>query len=141
MEDGEARQGAPFVVGEQVPRVIKGGAHAAVADGDAVKARAEVQNAKNQVSHEVLKLQGSTRQLAAAKEVSQLEYELAKSNFDQIEVRTSSGGATIHDRANARAEVSEKFNQLQDADFELSRARLALLRMTGDLEAWVGVSK
>ncbi|HXU16059.1 MAG TPA: TolC family protein [Terriglobales bacterium] len=116
-------------------------AHAAVADGDAVKARAEVQNAKNQVSQEVLKLQGSARQLAAAKEVSQLEYDLAQSNFNEIEVRTTSGGATIHDRANASAEISEKFNQLQDADFELSRARLALLRMTGVLASWVGVSK
>jgi hypothetical protein len=113
-------------------------AHAAVADGDAVKARAEVQNAKNQVSQEVLKLQGSARQLAAAKEVSQLEYDLAQSNFNEIEVRTTSGGATIHDRANASAEISEKFNQLQDADFELSRARLALLRMTGSWHPGLG---
>jgi hypothetical protein len=83
----------------------------------------------------------SKPRLAAAKEVSQLEYELAQSNFDEIEVRTTSGGATIHDRANASAEMSAKFNQLQDADFELSRARLALLRMTGVLESWVGVPK
>jgi hypothetical protein len=37
--------------------------------------------------------------------------------------------------------MSEKFNQLQDADFQLARARLALLRMTGDLANWVGVPK
>ena len=116
-------------------------AHAKVADADAMKAKADVQTAKNQVSQEVVKLQSSTRQLAAAREVSQLEFDLAKSNFDEIEVRTNSGGATVHDQANARAQVSEKFNQLQDADFELSRARLALLRMTGDLESWVGVPK
>jgi outer membrane protein TolC len=115
--------------------------HARAADADAAKARAEVQSARNQVSQEVLKLQSSTRQLAAAKEVSELEFELAKSNSDEIEVRMNSGGATVHDQANARAEMSEKFNQLQDADFELSRARLALLRMTGDLEVWVGVRK
>ena len=116
-------------------------AHARAADADAAKAKAEVQIAKNQVSQEVLKLQSSTRQLAAAKEVSQLEFDLAKSNFDEIEVRTNSGGANVHDQASARAEMSEKFNQLQDADFELSRARLALLRVKGDLESWVGVPK
>jgi outer membrane protein TolC len=116
-------------------------AHARAADADAARARAEVETAKNQVSQEVLKLQNSTRQLAAAKEVSELEFDLAKSNFEEIEVRTSSGGATVHDQANARSEMSEKFNQLQDADFELSRARLALLRVTGDLESWVGVPK
>jgi len=96
---------------------------------------------KDQVSQQVLKLQSSTRQAAAAKEVSDLEYQLAKSNFDEIEVRMNSGGATVHDEANARADMSEKYNQLQDADFELVRARLALMRATGDLAAWVGVPK
>jgi outer membrane protein TolC len=116
-------------------------ARAQAADAEAVRAKAEVQSAKNQVSQEVLKLQGATRQLAAAKEVSELEFELAKSNFDEIEVRMNSGGVTVHDEANARADISEKFNQLQDADFELARARLALMRLTGDLEGWIGVPK
>jgi outer membrane protein len=116
-------------------------AHAQAADADAAHAKADVESAKNQVSQEVLKLQSSTRQLAAAKDVSELEFELAKSNFDEIEVRMNSGGATVHDQANARADMSEKFNQLQDADFQLARARLALLRMTGDLANWVGVPK
>jgi outer membrane protein TolC len=116
-------------------------AHAQAADADAARARADVQATKNQVSQEVLKLQSSTRQLAAAKEVSELEFELSKSNFDEIQVRINSGGATVHDEANARADMSEKFNQLQDADFELARARLALLRMMGNLDSWVGVPK
>jgi outer membrane protein TolC len=116
-------------------------AHAQAADADAARARSDVQTAKNQISQEVLKLQSSTRQLAAAREVSELEFELAKSNFDEIAIRINSGGATVHDQANARADMSEKFNQLQDADFDLLRARLALLRVTGDLESWVGVAK
>ena len=116
-------------------------AHAEAADADARHATAEIQSTRNQVSQEVLKLQNSTRQLAAAKEVSDLEFQLAKSNFDEVEVRMNSGGATVHDQANARADMSEKYNQLQDSDFELVRARLALLRATGDLESWVGVPK
>lgn len=116
-------------------------AHAQAADADAARAKADVQSVKNQVSQQVLKLQSSARQAAAAKEVSDLEYQLAKSNFDEIEVRMNSGGATVHDEANARADMSEKYNQLQDADFELVRARLALMRATGDLAAWVGVPK
>jgi outer membrane protein TolC len=115
--------------------------HAQAADADAARAKADVQSVKDQVSQQVLKLQSSARQAAAAKEVSDLEYQLAKSNFDEIEVRVNSGGATVHDEANARADMSEKYNQLQDADFELVRARLALMRATGDLPAWVGVPK
>jgi len=30
---------------------------------------------------------------------------------------------------------------LQDANFQLERARIALLRATGQLESWVGVAK
>lgn len=116
-------------------------AHAQAADADAARAKADVQSVKDQVSQQVLKLQSSARQAAAAKEVSDLEYQLAKSSFDEIEVRMNSGGATVHDEANARADMSEKYNQLQDADFELVRARLALMRATGDLAAWVGVPK
>jgi outer membrane protein TolC len=116
-------------------------AHAQAADADAARAKADVQSVKDQVSQQVLKLQSSARQAAAAKEVSDLEYQLAKSNFDEIEVRMNSGGATVHDEANARADMSEKYNQLQDADFELVRARLALMRATGDLAAWIGVPR
>ncbi len=116
-------------------------AHAEAADADAVRAKADVQSVKDQVSQQVLKLQSSARQAAAAKEVSDLEYQLSKSSFDEIEVRMNSGGATVHDEANARADMSEKYNQLQDADFELVRARLALMRATGDLAAWLGVPK
>jgi outer membrane protein TolC len=116
-------------------------AHADAADADAQRATADLQSTRNQVSQEVLKLRNSTRQLAAAKEVSELEFELSKSSFDEMEVRMNSGGATVHDEANARADMSEKYNQLQDSDFELVRARLALLRATGDLESWVGLHK
>ena len=116
-------------------------AHADAADADARRATAELQSTRNQVSQEVRKLQNSARQLAAAKEVSELEFELSKSSFDEVEVRMNSGGATVHDEANARADMSEKYNQLQDSDFELVRGRLALLRATGDLETWVGLHK
>ena len=116
-------------------------AHAEAADADARRATAELQSTRNQVSQEVLKIQNSTRQLAAAKEVSELEFELSKSSFDEVEVRMNFGGATVHDEANARTDMSEKYNQLQDSEFELVRARLALLRATGGLESWVGLHK
>jgi outer membrane protein TolC len=112
-------------------------AHAAVADADAVHANKQVESTKNQVSQQVLKLQDSVRQLTAAKEVSDLEFEIAKSNMDAIEVRLNAGSATIPDAANARTEMFEKYNAAQNADFALLRARIGLLRLTGDLESWV----
>jgi outer membrane protein TolC len=111
------------------------------ADAEAARAQADVQSAKNQVSQQVLRVQSSVRQLEAAREVSDLEFQIAKSSFDEVEVRMGSGGATVHDEANARADMSEKFDQLQDADFEFTRARVALLRVLGQLDSWVGIQK
>ncbi len=111
------------------------------ADAEAARAKVDVQSAKNQVSQQVLKLQSSVRQLEGAREVSDLEFQIAKSNFDDTEVRMGSGGATVRDQANARADMSEKFDQLQDADFELTRARVALLRVLGELDSWAGIAK
>jgi outer membrane protein TolC len=112
-------------------------AHAAAADADAVHAKKEVESAKNQVSQQVLKMQDSVRQLTAAREVSDLEFEIAKSTMDAIEVRLNAGSATVPDAANARTEMFEKYNAAQNAGFALMRARIGLLRLTGDLESWV----
>jgi len=111
-------------------------AHAQAADAEAVRATKEVENTKNQVSQEVLKLQRSAEQLKAAQDVSQLEYELAQSNVNAVEVRMNSGSASIHDEADAHTDLSEKFNSLEDAKFQLVRARVGLLRATGQLESW-----
>jgi len=110
--------------------------HAQAADADAIHATKEVENTKNQVSQEVLKLQRSVEQLKAAQDVSQLEYELAQSNVNAVEIRMNSGSAGIHDEADARTDLAEKFGSLEDAKFQLQRARIGLLRATGDLESW-----
>jgi outer membrane protein TolC len=111
-------------------------AHAQAADADAIHASKEVENTKNQVSQEVLKLQRSVEQLKAAQDVSQLEYELAQSNVNAVEIRMNSGSAGIHDEADARTDLAEKFGSLEDTKFQLQRARIGLLRATGDLESW-----
>ena len=111
-------------------------AHAQAADADAIHANKEVEVAKNQVSQETLKLQRAVQQLTAAQEVSELEYELAKSNVDALDIKMSAGTASVHEAANARTEMTEKYSALQDANFQLLRARIGLLRATGELETW-----
>ncbi len=111
-------------------------AHARAADADALRANKEVEVAKNQVSQETLKLQRAVEQLTAAQEVSELEYEIAKSDADAVDIKMNAGTASVHDAANARTEVTEKYSALQDANFQLTRAKIGLLRATGELEAW-----
>ncbi|HXM60063.1 MAG TPA: TolC family protein [Terriglobales bacterium] len=116
-------------------------AHAQAADAVALHARKDVEATKNQVSEQTLKLQRSVEQLSAAQQVVDLEYQIAKSNLDTTQTRVDSGSATLHDLDDARNQANERYDALQDTNFELQRARISLLRATGELEDWVGVGK
>ena len=80
-------------------------------------------------------------QMAAAKEVADLEYQVAQSNLESLRVRLDAGSIGWHDVQDAREQVNERYNSLQDANFELERARITLLRATGELEAWIGTGR
>ncbi len=116
-------------------------ARAQAADADAVRATKQAEALKNQVSEETLKLQRAVDQLAAAQQVADLEYKIAQSNLQAMRIRMDSGTATLHDSEDARIQANERFNALHDANFELERSQIALLRATGELESWVGVGK
>ena len=116
-------------------------ARAQSADAEALRARKQAEGAKNQVSEETLRLQRSVEQLAAAQQVADLEYQVAQSNLEATQVRVEAGTATVHDAEDARNQADERFNALQDANFQLERARIILLRATGVLETWVGAGR
>ncbi len=116
-------------------------ARADAADALALKARKDAETAKNQVSEETLRLQRSVEQMAAAKEVADLEYQVAQSNLESLRVRVDAGSAAWHDVQDAREQVNERYNSLQDANFELERAHITLLRATGELAGWVGAGQ
>ncbi len=116
-------------------------ARAQSADAEALRARKQAEGAKNQVSEETLRLQRSVEQLAAAQQVADLEYQVAQSNLEATQVRVDAGTATVHDAEDARNQADERFNALQDANFQLERARIILLRATGELDPWVGAGR
>ena len=106
------------------------------ADADALKATKQAEAARNQVSEETLRLQRSVAQMQAARDVAQLEYEIAQKTLTAIQTRIDAGTATLHDLDNARSQASERFITLQDVTFELERSQIGVLRSTGDLEKW-----
>lgn len=111
-------------------------AHAQAADAEALHAKKQVEVTRNQVSEETRKLQHAVEQLAAAQEVADLSYQVAKSNFDAIQIRLDAGTAHLHEADDARTQAAERYNGLQDSNFELQKARIVLLRTTHELEAW-----
>jgi outer membrane protein TolC len=111
-------------------------AAAEVARADAAKSSKEAQNVREQVSTETLKLQRSVRQLAAAKEVAQLEHQLAQADIESTHARIESGNASLKDEENARVAEHERYTGFLNASFELDRAHIQLMRQTGQLESW-----
>jgi outer membrane protein TolC len=109
---------------------------AQLADADARKASKQAEAVKNQFSEETLRLQRSVTQLQAARDVAQLEYEIADKNSTAVQTRMDQGSANLHDLDDARTQLSERFIALQDVTFELQRAELGLMRSTGELEKW-----
>jgi len=107
------------------------------AESEALKARTQAEAARNQISEETLRLQRSVTQILAARDVAELEYEIAQKNVEAVQTRMESSSANLHDLDLARAQASERLITLQDVTFELERSQVALLRATGDLESWV----
>jgi outer membrane protein TolC len=116
-------------------------AHAQAADYEALKAKKEAEEIKNQVETEAMKLQQSVRQLAAARDVAQLEYQLAGNDVKTVQVRMESGGATVRDQENTRLAEDQKYGAYLDTTFELDKALMQLLRATGEIESWAKSGK
>jgi outer membrane protein TolC len=111
-------------------------ARASAAEAEALKAKKQAEATRNQVAEETLRLQRAAEQLDAAREVAQLEYQLAQSALEAAQTRIDAKTGTLHELADARVQAAERYLLFQDADFEYQRVRLNLLRATGDLEQW-----
>src|SRR4029077_11816132 len=111
-------------------------ARADAAEAAALKAKKQADAARNQVAEETLKLQRAAEQLEAAREVAELEYQLAQSGLEAAQTRVDAKTGTLHELADARVQAAERYLLFQDADFEYQRIRMNLLRATGDLENW-----
>ena len=116
-------------------------ARAEGADAEAQKAKTEAEAAKDQVSTEVLQLQRTEQQLSAARDVAELEYRIAQASLEAVQIRIDAGTATFHELEDARTQARERHNLYLDADLQLNRVRVGLLRSTGTLEAWALGSK
>jgi outer membrane protein TolC len=114
-------------------------ARAEAADAEALRAKKEAEAVKGQVASETLKLQRTVEQLAAARDVAKLEYQLASSGASAALTRVAAGQATVRDQENARLAEQQKYSAFLDAQFELERAQMTLMRQTGEIERWVGL--
>jgi len=111
-------------------------AKAEEAKADALIAGKQEDLTKQKVREDALQLQRSLRQLSAARDVAKLEWEVSQGDLEAVKGRMQTGQANIRDQQNAELDSDDKHAAYLDAEFELSRAELQLLRLTGQLENW-----
>jgi outer membrane protein TolC len=106
------------------------------AKADAQIAGKQEQLTREKVREDALQLQRSLRQLSAARDVAKLEWEVSQGDLDGVKARAQTGQVNTRDVQNAELDTDDKHAAYLDADFELSRAELQLLRIIGELEGW-----
>jgi len=111
-------------------------ARAQQADADTLRVSKETENVKDQISADTLRLQRSLRQLAAAREVARLEYEISQAGIDEVQAKIESGQANSRDQQQARIDVNDRYAAYLDRSLELYKAQLQLMRSTGDIQQW-----
>jgi len=111
-------------------------ARAEQADGEAIVAHKQADLTKNQVAENALKLQRAVRELEAARDVAKLDWQVSRGELDAAAARLQTGAANSRDQQNAELEVNDKHAAYLDSEFQLARAELQLLRITGELENW-----
>lgn len=111
-------------------------ARAAAADAEALRARKEVELTKNKAALDSVQLRHNVDQLLAARRVADLQYKLAENALDAARERMEAQIATLRELQNAAIDSAERTLERINADFEVQRAEVQLLRIRNELESW-----
>jgi outer membrane protein TolC len=115
---------------------------------EALRARVEAEQAQQQNDIEIATLTGSLRELDGQADVTSLKQQIAGDKLQtvlaQLELGNGSGsGANAQPQLSPKAEQlarideREKYQDAVEADFDLAKARLSLLRALGHMEDWL----
>jgi outer membrane protein TolC len=123
-------------------------AKAKVTASEALRSKVEAEQAQHQNDVQIATLTGSLRELDAQADIAGLKQQIAdaqlKSVLAQMELGNGSGtgaGSTPQTSPKteqlARIDERQDYLDAQDAGFDLSKARLSLLRALGHMEDWL----
>jgi outer membrane protein TolC len=115
---------------------------------EALRATVEAEQAQQQNDIQIASLTGSLRELDALAEIAGLKQQIAGEQLQtvlaQLEVGNGAGNSPgappqLSPKAEQLARIDErqKFQEALDAGFQLSKARLGLLRALGHMEDWL----
>jgi hypothetical protein len=118
-------------------------AKAKSSSAEAVQATAEADQLRNQAGEQILQLQKSVAELTAQEQVAELQNELAQDQLDAITTQLHSGSGSPgtpaplpKDEQGAHILERGRFVDTLETSFQLTQARLSLLRSMGRIEDW-----
>jgi len=111
---------------------------------EAQRASAQADQTKFQTSEQVHSLRHSLRELAVQQRIAQLRSDLAQEQLESIQAQLENGGGsgnapavTPRDEQLARIQERERYLDALDANFQMVKAELTLMRSLGNLQDWV----
>lgn len=104
-------------------------------EAELMQVRAALAAARNDIALAVSRLFRQVQQYEAAREVARLELEVARESLTIALARFEEGRISGQELERARSEESARWIGYLDANFDRERARLDLLRQTGNLSA------
>jgi len=108
-------------------------AAAATAQAESSRLRTELGRVRNQTSYETQRAYQAVTNAERARELARMELELQREQVVVTLARQENGRATLADVEQARFTESERWIGYYDAQHQLERAKVALLRWSGGL--------
>ena len=110
---------------------------------EAAHASAQADQSRDQTEEQVLQLQKNIAELSAQEQVAELQNELSQDQLDAITTQLQAGspapgGSAVLPKDEQGAHIRERthFVDMLETRFELTQARLSLLRTIGRIEDW-----
>jgi outer membrane protein TolC len=111
---------------------------------EALHARIEAEQASRQNDMSIILLNDSLRELDVVAEIAQLKKEIAAEQVKSVEIQIKEGnGASQTPQTSPRSEQlakideRQKYIEAEDANFELNKARLNLVKALGHMGDWL----
>ncbi|HEX4322020.1 MAG TPA: TolC family protein [Acidobacteriaceae bacterium] len=115
---------------------------------EALRATVEAEQAQRQNDVQIANLTGSIRELDAQAEIASLKQQIADEQLKTVEVQLQLGNGSgsepgaqpqLSPKAEQEARIDEKQKSVDalDAGFDLTKARLSLLRALGHMDDWL----
>ncbi|MES1261509.1 MAG: TolC family protein [Acidobacteriota bacterium] len=121
----------------QIPLLVGSGVKAQIMQGEADQQhiRAEIQAARSRIALEVHQSYQDIAKVEMARQVAKAELDLAHEQLSILLAQMNEGRAALKQVEEARFNEDEKWIAFYDAQFSAEKARLVVLRHTGELAA------